>query len=80
MEIYASESKKKRVFTYACQYLILYLPDEERSSFVEEICRGHKVEDTESGNTSYQEDEKEVTEILGARINYSRGQNLYHLC
>ena len=71
MEIYASESKKKRVFTYACQYLILYLPDEERSSFVEEICRGHKVEDTESGNASYQEDEKEVTEILGARINYS---------
>ena len=28
---------------------------------MEEICRGHKVEDTESGNTSYQEDEKEVT-------------------
>ena len=63
IDIYASESKKKRTFSYACQYLVLYLAEEEKSSFVEEISRGQTLEETESGSATYVEDEKEVTEL-----------------
>lgn len=60
MDIYASESKKKRNFTYACQYLVLYMADDEKLPFVEEICRGQELVESESANTSYIETENEV--------------------
>ena len=61
IEIYASESKKKRSFAYACQYLVLYMADEEKSQFIEELCRGQSRDDSEAANASYLETEKEVT-------------------
>ena len=60
IEIYASESKKKRSFAYACQYLVLYMADEEKSQFIEELCRGQSRDDSEAANASYLETEKEV--------------------
>ena len=62
IEIYASESKKKRSFAYACQYLVLYMADEEKSQFIEEICRGQARDDLEATGASYLEEEKEVIE------------------
>ena len=72
VDIYASESKKKKNYTYACQYLVLYLADEEKSPFVEEICRGQALDETESGNTSYLEEEKEVgIQVLSGHLLHS---------
>ena len=70
IEIYASESKKKRSFAYACQYLILYMAEEEKTPFVEEICRGQSRDDSEAANASYLEAEKEVTHYENTPMQY----------
>jgi hypothetical protein len=53
-----NQPKKKRSFCHACQYLVLYLADDEKSPFVNEITRGQGADDIDS--EVFEQEEKEV--------------------
>lgn len=48
------------MYSHACQYLVLYLADDEKTLFVSEISRGQGGEDTAAAET-FENVEKEVS-------------------
>lgn len=58
VDILVNQPKKKRSFCHACQYLVLYLADDEKSSFVSEITKGQVLDDVDG---EVFEEEKEKT-------------------
>lgn len=60
VDILVSQPKKKKSFVHACQYLVIYLAEDERSPFVNEIARGQSSEDAD-GEIFEPENEKKMS-------------------
>jgi len=58
VDILVSVKGKKRSYTHACQYLVLYLHDDEKTNFVSEVTQGHVLE--EVAGSLYDGEEREV--------------------
>lgn len=58
VDIFVNQPKKKRSFCHACQYLVLYLADDEKSLFVSEITKGQVLDDMDGD--VFEQEEKEV--------------------
>lgn len=56
VDIYVSP--KEKVFSHACQYMVLYLGDEERTQFVDEICRKPIIDESDNAGLAPVEKEK----------------------
>ena len=59
VDVFVSEKKSKHLFHHACQYLVLYVGDDENSPFVDEICRDQVIDDV--SNDVYTQNENEVS-------------------
>ena len=62
MNILVSQPNNKRLYTHACQYLVIYLSDDEKTMFVSEISRGHSADEVDAA--IFESDEKEVNVCL----------------
>ncbi|XP_052278095.1 uncharacterized protein LOC127876719 [Dreissena polymorpha] len=57
VNILVSQPNNKRLYTHACQYLVIYLSDDEKTMFVSEISRGHSADEVDAA--IFESDEKE---------------------
>jgi len=69
VDVFVSQPGKKRSYCHACQYLVLYLADDEKTPFVSEISTGvHGVEEAESELFTNVEKEVRGNKILLASL------------
>ncbi|XP_052773286.1 uncharacterized protein LOC128212078 [Mya arenaria] len=61
VDVLVSQPNKKRLFAHACQYLVIYLADDEKTPFVTGITSGHVTDDVDSGLFENTEKEKKVS-------------------